>query len=104
LSTQLFDMKYFPGFALWLASCLQPMHLMPWTSWHSEVLAFAAVAWWFAVELLTSLRKGQRTFALPVAAAAPLALGLLALIQFGADHLPLPGELRHGHGSRVCMG
>lgn len=85
-------MKYLPGFLLLLASWLQPLHLLPWVSWHSEVLAFAAIGWFFAVELVE--RKNQRHyyFLWPVAALLPLAMALLVGVQFAFGLIPYFGD------------
>ncbi|MFZ3221079.1 MAG: Wzy polymerase domain-containing protein [Rhodoferax sp.] len=85
-------MKYTPGFALLFASWLQPLHLLPWVSWHSEVLAFSAVLWLFFVELLGQKNTGTPLFVLPLAAVAPLALAVLTLIQFLGGLIPFFGD------------
>lgn len=85
-------MKYAPGLALLLASWLQPLHVLPWVSWHSEVLAFAAVLWWFGAELASARKGGQRTFVAPVAVIVPLALAALALLQFATGLIQYLGD------------
>jgi O-antigen ligase len=85
-------MKYLPGFILLLASWLQPLHILPWVSWHSEVLAFAALAWFFSVELFIRIKSRQAFVVVPRVAMAPLALGLAVMIQFGAGQIQFFGD------------
>lgn len=92
LCSNLVNVKHTPGFALLFASWLQPLHLLPWVSWHGELLAFAAVFWLFFVELLEQKNTGFRRFVLPRAAVAPLALAVLALIQFGGGLIQFFGD------------
>jgi O-antigen ligase len=85
-------MKYFPGFILLFASWVQPLHFLPWMSWHSEVLAFAAIAWFVGLELVTRMKSGQTIALVPRIAIAPLALALLVMIQFGLGLIPFFGD------------
>ncbi|GAB3500753.1 O-antigen ligase family protein [Curvibacter fontanus] len=86
-------MKYLPGFLLLLASWLQPMHVLPWASWHSELLALAALAWFVAVQLLGKRGvMGESQLAVPRLIWLPLALGVYALIQFGLGQIVYFGD------------
>jgi O-antigen ligase len=85
-------MKYWPGFLLLLASWLQPLHLLPWVSWHSEVLAFAAISWFFAVELMEQKKQRCHFFVWPTAAFLPLVMVLLVWIQFGLGLIHFFGD------------
>jgi O-antigen ligase len=85
-------MRYLPGSALLLASWLQPLHVMPWVSWHSEILGFAAIAYFFAVELFTRIKSRRPFLAVPRVALAPLALGMLALTQLGVGQIQFFGD------------
>ncbi|MGC1175295.1 Wzy polymerase domain-containing protein [Polaromonas sp.] len=78
---------------LWAASCLLPLHSLPWVSFYGEALAFLAVlllAW--AAVLRPDGHDAVRgfsvpAFALPFMAAAILAIGQLAVgsIEFAGD-------------------
>ena len=78
---------------LLLLSWLQPLHFLPWVSWHSEVLAFLAIlllAWNGLYAAATN--KVASTVALPITAMPLIALGLViwlqqfaGLIMFGGD-------------------
>ena len=85
-------MKYLPGFILLLASWLQPMHILPWMSWHSEVLAFAAIAWFFSIELVAQFKSRRTIVVVPQSAIAPLALALLVMIQWAAGLVQYFGD------------
>ena len=85
-------MKQVPGFLLLLASWLQPLHVLPWVSWHSELLAFAALAWFTGLLIIKALRAGEGRLSIPQAACLPMALGLYALFQFGAGQIDFFGD------------
>ena len=78
---------------LLLLSWLQPLHFLPWVSWHSEVLAFLAIlllAWNGIYAAATN--KVASTVALPISAIPLITLGLViwlqqfaGLIMFGGD-------------------
>lgn len=84
--------QYWPGFMLLLGSWLQPIHHLPWMSWHSEVLAFSALAWFVATLLWNMKRVEQRYLEIPLAACLPFAFGLGALIQFAAGQVQYLGD------------
>lgn len=72
-------------------SFVQPLHLQPWVSWHSEALAFLAVVLmaWSAV----LSRAGMRSeFHLPVAAIPMLGLALLVCAQYFLGLIPFFGD------------
>ncbi|MCZ8252911.1 MAG: Wzy polymerase domain-containing protein [Hylemonella sp.] len=85
-------MKLVPGFLLLLASWLQPLHVLPWVSWHSELLAFAALAWFTGLLIIEAWRAGEGRLSIPPAACLPMALGLYALFQFGAGQIDFFGD------------
>ena len=85
-------MKLVPGFLLLLASWLQPLHVLPWVSWHSELLAFAALAWFMGLLIIRALRAGEGRLSVPPAACLPIALGLYALLQFGTGQIDFFGD------------
>lgn len=85
-------MKLVPGFLLLLASWLQPLHVLPWVSWHSELLAFAALAWFTGLLIMEALRAGESHLSVPPAACLPMALGGYALFQFGTGQIDFFGD------------
>lgn len=68
------------GLLLLLLSWVQPLHLMPWMSWHSEMLSFAALSLLVARGLWLAWRGTATTSALPFPALAWVLLGLLLLV------------------------
>lgn len=94
-------MKYLLGFALLLASWLQPLHVGPWISWHSEVLAVVSLIWFALVETQQLVRAGQKRLELPqVLLALPIILAVLVfgqaavgLIEFVGDAIVIGGYL-----------
>jgi hypothetical protein len=85
-------MKYVPAFLLLLGSWLQPLHLLPWVSWHSEMLAFAALAWLGAQLIWEMLQAGERHWTVPLAACLPMALAIYAMVQFGTGQIEFFGD------------
>ncbi len=86
------QMKYTPGILLLLLSWLQPLHLSPWVSWHSEVLAFAATVWIFFVVLYERNRSATKSLSIPSIAALPLAILLLTLTQYSLGMIAFGGD------------
>lgn len=85
-------MKRLPGFVLLVLSWMQPLHLLPWVSWHSEVLAFAAVLWLFGVELLMRRTDCQKYIALPYVAVVPAVFAAFAAVQFASGQIQFFGD------------
>lgn len=75
-------MKNVPGFLLLIGSWIQPLHLLPWVSWHSELLAFAALASFLWVEALGLKKLKVQFFTVPSIALLPIALAVTALVQY----------------------
>jgi O-antigen ligase len=78
---------------LLLFSWLQPVHFLPWVSWHSEALAFAAVlmvAW----QGLFGVRKRNHssTISVPVIAIPLIALVLLIWLQIAIGSITFLGD------------
>lgn len=78
---------------LWMASVLQPMHVLPWVSWHSEFLAFFA-AFVLLLGASAHLKKSEKLVAIPRAALLlalliPLVVAqcVLGMVQFAGDAL-----------------
>ena len=85
---------YLAGFILLLASWMQPMHVLPWVSWHSEVLAFLAALFFICQTVLTQRGKSSSpTVVLPVAAKPLLWLSLLIGLQWGIGWVPFFGDV-----------
>lgn len=69
------------GLLLLLLSWVQPLHLMPWMSWHSEMLSFAALSLLAARGLWLAWRGTTATNALSFPVLAWVLLGLLPLVM-----------------------
>lgn len=93
------------AFVLLFASFLQPLHFLPWVSWHSEVLAFLAVllmAWHIALcrsgkgtarDTSSNVAKSvSNEIHLPVTALPLMGLGLVACSQWLVGLIPFFGE------------
>lgn len=79
------------AFALLFGSFVQPLHLLPWVSWHSEVLAFLAMML-MALSAVIS-RSGIRSeFHLPAIAIPMFGLALLVCAQYFAAAIPYLGD------------
>ena len=80
---------------LLLGSWLQPLHFLPWVSWHSEVLGFASV-FFLALSLLSAqmwrARSCSSQVALPGAVLILLALGLLVALQWLGGLISFAGD------------
>lgn len=83
---------YWSAGALLLLAWLVPLHVLPWMSWHNEVLAAAAVLVGCLLVLGRHLRA-PGAVALPSLAALPLLLALLALAQFLAGRIVYAGSV-----------
>lgn len=93
------------AFVLLFGSFVQPLHLLPWASWHSEVLAFLSVLLlaWSAALTRARKRKTAATssnlnltapdkFQLPVTAIPLLGLALLVGAQHVVGLIPYFGD------------
>lgn len=87
-------MIYACAFLLLLASWLQPLHFLPWVSWHGEVLAFLAVLMlaWSGVARLAA-RGIATTVSFPVPALFLLGLGMLIGAQWWGGLIPFAGDM-----------
>ncbi len=85
-------MLYLCAFPLLFASWLQPLHFLPWVSWHSEILAFMAVLclMWQVVRTLKTVGIAP---SLPVAALPILGLGVLIGMQWACGLIPFAGDV-----------
>lgn len=84
-------MKYLPAWFLLLLSWFQPLHVMPWRAWHSEVLAAAAAVWLLMVELGPSARAGN-PWPVPRSIGLPILLALYALLQWSLGQMSYLGD------------
>lgn len=76
-----------------VASWLIPLHLLPWVSWHSEVMAFFASLLLGWVALIRCLRFGStRVIKLPLFALPFIFLALLAIIQWVFGIITFAGD------------
>ena len=92
---------FFGGFAWWsglgflFMSFLVPLHFLPWTSWHSEMLVFAGAVLTCGLLLLDGLRKRstQRAVELPGSSLLVALIPALALLQWFAGMFPFGGDV-----------
>lgn len=80
---------------LLLGSWLQPLHILPWVSWHSEVLAFVSVLFLALGVLGTQLRRARgwsSHVALPGSLLVWLALGMLVVLQWLGGLISFAGD------------
>jgi O-antigen ligase len=82
--------RYF-GFAFLLLAWLQPLHFLPWTSWHSEVLAFLAVLFLFVSPMALTV-KSSNALGVPRAAWPFLVLLVLVAVQVGTGSISYLGD------------
>lgn len=76
-----------------LFSSLQPLHFLPWVSWHSEALAFLAVllaAWVGAFS--AARRRNAELVSLPLAALPLIGLALLIWLQAATGTIAFFGD------------
>lgn len=59
---------------------MQPLHILPWVSWHSEVLAFLGLFLGVGIQLVPALLTRKR-LQLPMAGLLPLAIALVIVCQ-----------------------
>lgn len=80
---------------LLLGSWLQPLHILPWVSWHSEVLAFVSV-FSLALGMLGAQLRRARGWSSHVVLPAPvlvwLALGVLVALQWWGGLISFAGD------------
>lgn len=85
---------YLAGFVLLFASWMQPMHVLPWVSWHSEALAFLAVLCFSWQTVFTHWgKRSSSVVLLPVAAKPLLWLCLLIGLQWVCGLIPFYGDV-----------
>lgn len=81
------------GLFLLLLSWLQPLHVLPWLSWHNEVLAFAAsAALLLSYYIKNSDKSSSSRVAFPVIAVVIAMLAPVALLQFCAGLISYFGD------------
>jgi O-antigen ligase len=82
------------SFLFLFASWMMPLHLLPWISWHNEVLAFAS-GWVLLWQCLPSRRRGtpRASIEIPWTASFFIALALAVLIQGAAGLITFWGDV-----------
>ena len=88
------SMLYAVGVLLLGAAWLQPLHVMPWMSWHSEVLAFLGILLVAASELLRKTEHNVvfRTVQLPASSVILIALIGILTFQFSSGLIGFLGD------------
>jgi hypothetical protein len=88
------SMLYAVGVLLLGAAWLQPLHVLPWMSWHSEVLAFLGILLVTAAELLRKSPNNvaTRTVRLPASLVILFALTGILMIQFSNGFIGFLGD------------
>lgn len=77
---------------LLVLAVLQPLHLLPWVSWHSEVLAFLAVLL-LALELtIQTFAKRQHFVQIPLSVTGWFLLVVVIVVQFFAGVITYFGD------------
>lgn len=80
------------GFLFLLASWLQPLHVGPWMSWHSETLAILALLWLTGHQLAMALSMRTTQLRLPRLVFVPFVLILCVWLQFGTGLVNYLGD------------
>ncbi len=78
---------------LLLCSWMQPVHFLPWVSWHSEVLAFVAVGLFASIAVVRQIKKDAGAWiGVPGVALPFFGLALLAVVQAAAGQMVFAGD------------
>ncbi len=78
---------------LLLCSWMQPVHFLPWVSWHSEVLAFVAVGLFASIAVVGQIKKDAAAWiSMPVVAMPFFGLALLVVVQAAAGLVTFAGD------------
>jgi O-antigen ligase len=86
-------MSYLLGVLLLMFAWLQPLHVMPWMSWHSEIPGFLAIIL-LASSVLTKTEIGAtRTVRVPFSTLALVALAGILIIQSALGLIGFLGDL-----------
>lgn len=88
LRTAFFWLPLLLLFAAWV----QPLHITPWTSFHSEVLVFLAVAVAAVYAILSKAFWARKRVEIPLLAVLSLLFSLLAALQWAVGLLPYGGD------------
>lgn len=97
-------MAYVIGFILLFCSWMQPLHLLPWVSWHNEVFAYLAVLL-LAVTILNSQRNNFSPFVrMPTVAFVFVALLFLVAGQTAVGSIEFMGDgVVLGFSTIICI-
>ncbi|MFN4359650.1 MAG: Wzy polymerase domain-containing protein [Hylemonella sp.] len=85
-------LQYLGGMMLLLASWMQPLHVGPWVSWHSETLAIAALIWMGFTRIRHALRVSEVVIEAPKVIALPIALAMVVLLQCAVGLVEFIGD------------
>ncbi len=97
-------MLSFFGIVLLFFSWLQPLHFLPWVSWHSEVLSFLAVLMLSASVLRGQIQLGADVV-VPRAVWPLLLLACIVIVQVGTGRISFLGDgLVLGFYLALCIG
>lgn len=80
------------GIGLLLMAWMQPLHFLPWMSWHSEVLAFIAVLFMSAGVLAQIFNTRNPALTVPRAVFPLLLLFAIAVVQVGSERISFVGD------------
>lgn len=85
-------MTFLVGFFVLWVSWLQPMHVFPWLSWHSELLAFIALVAMVSEACYIMKTRPISGITVPVTALPLMGLVVLIVIQWMVGLIPLGGD------------
>lgn len=77
---------------LLFASILQPLHFLPWVSWHNEVFGFLSTVFLCAALFAQKQKERGTHIAIPFPALIPALLGGILLAQLFAGCIPFLGD------------
>lgn len=86
------SISYAIGILLLAWSWLQPMHLLPWVSWHSELLAFFSFVL-IAISAVNTARAEGKRVGVPKIIWPLVMLALATLVQYAMGLIGFVGEL-----------
>lgn len=80
-------------FLLFFCAWLQSLHILPWVSWHSELLMFLAIALCAGIAAAQHIRRGtQNPIALPLITIPFLFFAVLAIVQVPLGLINFAGD------------
>jgi O-antigen ligase len=82
----------FVGLVLLGLTWLQPLHFLPWMSWHSEMLAFISALSLFTNTAAVTFKNPSRALTVPATVWPFLVLLLIAVVQVGSGTITYSGD------------